>query len=397
MKLYAQQGYGTGDRINKGLSEGYIDGAILSPKDCRLPKLKSHLTHLLENFPNADRLVDPQYYATMIALEDANLGHLSEEDYPYFQTRRRGQLEPEQEILKDLRNNLVHQKELEVSAIIAPNIAIRRSLNSIEAVIAKNFIRHTASVWAELGDSRPVYATLAVDAEALQDKQELTNFLTDITLLENPPTGFYVLVNEPTTEITPELIDHRTLAGWMLLNQSLSLNGFEVINGYSDMVSPFLAAAGATAVATGWWSNLKVFSLSRFQLNSGGGRRPVPRYLSQRLLNSLRYDELDRTRANYPELLNGLPTDSYYIAEDGSQPNSQDEEILQTWNTLRQYWVTRSPEPSDCMEWIASAESLYSRLKSSPGIILPGRSNSYHLESLKDGVCLYAELAEIQL
>lgn len=398
MKLYAQQGYGIGDRIAEGLRNQLIDGAILSPKDCRLDRIKQELAMMADEFPDADRLFDPQYYAAIIPLEDANLGHLAGEDYPYLQWRRRANLESEQAIIADLKACLDEQRKLAVTAIIAPNITISKSLNSIEAVIAKNFIRHSASVYSETGDTRPLYATLAVDAEALQDRHELMSFLTDITLLDTPPDGFYLLINHTTPEVPPELVDYRTLAGAMLINHSLELNGFNVINGYSDMLSPFLAAAGASAAATGWWSNLKVFSLSRFQISTGGGRRPVQRYLSKALLNSIRFDELDRIKERFPDVLNQLPSDVYYNRVDsGSQPDSQVEEVMQTWDTLRSFWAASSPTPSDCLQWIEQAGHLYRQLKASPGIILPARSNDNHLESLEDGVKLFAELGEIQL
>ena len=397
MKLYAQQGYGTGDRIARGLECGWIDGAILSPKDSSLARIQGLLRTMEESYPSADRLFDPQFYASVIPVEDAKWGKLSGEDFPYLQARRRSQLESEAAIREDLLATLQFQKELPLTAAIGPNITIRQSLNSIEAVVAKNFIRETRSVWNELGGEVPVYATLAIDAIALQDRHELQNFLTDITLLEDPPDGFYLLINHPTAEIPSELIDHRTLAGWMMLNHSLSINGFEVINGYSDILSPLLAAAGATAGATGWWSNLKVFSLDRFQISTGGGRRPVARYLSKNLLNSIRFDELDRLRNSFPELLNGLDSDDFYLADNGSQPDSQVEEVLQSWETIGSYWQDGAPSLADCQSNIVSAENFYRRLKASPGVSLPARSNDNHLESIEDGINLFAELAELEL
>ncbi len=396
MKLYAQQGYGTGERIVTGLQQGVIDGAIVSPKDCSLERVNGLFSMMENDFPSAHRLFDPQFYTSILALESASIGKLSGDDYPYLQSRRRGQLESESMIVRDLQTCLEFQKSVNVTSAIAPNIVIRQSFNSIEAVIAKNFIRHSANIWGELGGETPLYATLIVDAEALQDRHELVNFLTDITLLENPPAGFYLAVNHPTTAILPELIDQRTLAGWMLLNHSLSLNGFEVINGYSDMLSPFLAAAGATAGATGWWSNLKVFSMSRFQVSSGGGSRPIARYFSKALLNSIRFDEFDRIRRGYPVVTNGLPADRYFSDVNGSQPDSQVEEVIQSWEAIGSYWATGIPELSECRDWVSEARNLYGQLNASPGINLPARSNDYHLDSLEDGLDLFGELAEIE-
>lgn len=235
-----------------------------------------------------------------------------------------------------------------------------------------------------------------MDAEALQDRHSLEEFLSDITVIETPPDGFYLLVHQPTSGIAPELVDPRTLAGWMLMNHSLKLNGFEVINGYSDILTPFLAAAGGSAGATGWFNTQKVFSLDRFSPPSPGGRRPVLRYLSNGLLNSIRFDELQLLRGRFPEVLNGLATDDFYDAQNGSMPNGQMEEVLQTWDAISSFSpLSSEPTLDDCREWISKAGGLYERINLSPGMRLNGRSNGDHLESLRGGLDLFAELAEI--
>lgn len=400
MKLYAQQGYGTGsgdnDRIIRGLTNGHIQGAIISPKDFPIERTQALLETMKTDFPHADRLFDPQCYASVMAHDpDSRMGKLVSEGYPYFQARRRSQLETPETVLSDLESCLTFQANLPVSAAIAPGIVIRQRFNSVEAVIAKNFMRKASSVWRSVGDKRPLYVTLAMDAEALQDRHELEEFLSDITVLESPPDGFYLLVHYPTSEIAPELVDPRTLAGWMMMNHSLSINGFDVINGYSDVLTPFLAAAGGTAGATGWFNTQKVFSLDRFSPPSPGGRRPVWRYLSKALLNSIRFDELQLLRGRFPEVLNGLTTDEYYDSQEGSLPSGQLQEVLQTWDTISSFFKGHEPTLADCRNWILSARSLYEQINLSPGMRLTGRSNGDHVESLQGGLRLFAELAEI--
>lgn len=402
MKLYAQQGFGTGSggrKIIEGLRAGYVQGAIVSPKDYSIARVRELLGAMADDFGDADRLFDPQLYASLIAHDPAaRMGKLLEEDYPYFEPRRRNQLESEANVIRDLRACLEFQRDIDVTAVIAPNILIRRSLNSIEAAVAKSFIRNSAAIWSEVGDGRPLLATIALDGDALQDRHELEAFLADITLLDVPPAGFYLLVASPTSEIAPELIDYRTLAGWMLMNHALTLNGFEVVNGFSDILTPFLCAAGGSAGATGWWANLKVFSMDRFEPPSPGGRRPVPRYLSRGLLNSIRFDEFQRLRGLFPNVVNGLPSDDLYRVGNGSQPDHQDSEVLQTWDTIGSF-ATRStnPSPAECLEWIQDAEDLYDGINTSPAMRLAGRSNDAHIEHLRGGVELFAELAEIDL
>lgn len=403
MKLYAQQGHGTGDKITEGLGRGWIDGAILSPKDNRVDRINTHLSNIASNYPTADRMIDPQFYATLLALVDgARLGRLTSEDYPYFEARRRGQLESELQIRRDLESVLRFENNLNITHAIAPNITIPQTLNSAEAVIAKNFIRNTRSVWNVVGDARPIYATLAIGADALRDRQELEEFLTDITLLEEPPDGFYLLVRHESSAASEQLIDSRSLAGWMLLNYSLKLNGFKVINGFSDILTPFLCAVGGDAGATGWWSNLKRFALDRFEPAIPGGQQPVPRYLSCGLLNSIRFDELQRLRNRVPAVLNNLPSDAFYPLSNGSRPDGRNEEMLQTWNAIRSLneQLTENDTIANlhlCSDWLDSARGLYAGVNAPGGLPLPGRSNEDHLDPIRYGIQMFTDLAEIDL
>lgn len=158
----------------------------------------------------------------------------------------------------------------------------------------------------------------------------------------------------------------------------------------------FHAPTGGEAGATGWFNTQKVFSLDRFAPPSPGGRRPVYRYLSTRLLNSIRFDELQLLRDRFPEILNGLPTDEFYDPEDGSMPNGQLQEVLQTWEAISSFAHNgETPELTDCRDWIAAATTLYEQINLSPGMRLMGRSNGDHLEALAGGLTLFAELAEI--
>ena len=143
MKLFAQHGASEGEKITEGFARGLLDGVIYSPRDVSLPALKEKLSAVEMAAPTAERLFDPQYYAIFLnGTAEARLGWLLEEDYAsYFQPRRRGQLERESQIEKELAKALAFQSGLNVTGIIAPNILIPNSLNSIESVISKNFIR----------------------------------------------------------------------------------------------------------------------------------------------------------------------------------------------------------------------------------------------------------------
>lgn len=400
MKLFAQHGAQEGEKINEGFGRGLLDGVIYSPRDVSLENLKAKLATLAMNSGDAERLIDPQYYAIFLnGTAEARLGYLLEDYGAYFQPRRRGQLEREMQIQKDLSSALAFQAGLNVTGVIAPNILIPNSLNSIEAVIAKNFIRLTAAQYRALNDLRPVYATLAISRNALGDKQELIDFLNEITVLDDPPQGFYVLISARNTEARSDIYNMDVIADWLFINHVLTLNGFDVINGYSDILTPFLGVAGGKAGALGWWSNLRSFSLDRFAPSLGGGRLPIQRYASLALLNRITFFELDQLRSLMPTVLNNLPTDTLYDPMNGSEPQ-RNLEVVQSWDAVKALNNSlvaggQIESLTNCQTAVAQAAKFYETIQGL-SIRMDSKSNAEHLQPLADGLRLFAKLAELE-
>jgi hypothetical protein len=393
MRLYAQHGYGEGEKISQGLQKGIISGAVYGAKDINPDRLKERLSGIAASAPIAGRVFDPQYYVSLIGSDpNIRLGKL--EEYPYFTVRRRSQLESNDLIKEEIRKVIEFQAGLPVTAIIAPNILISRSLDSVEAVIAKNFIRQAKGIYEEFSDKRPLYVTLAISREALIDFTELEAFLNDVTLLDKPPDGFYLLVGARSIEARTDLYNADVIAAWMLLNHSLKINSYEIINGYSDLISPLLGAAGGDVGCTGWWSNLRTFSMDRFAPEATGGRQPVQRYLSTKLLNRITFYELDALRRIIPDVVNGLPMDREYSGEP-----ERSIEVLQSWEALSGLLasLTMNSGPSKnlgkCADAIKAAEDLYTTIKAR--YRLDPKSDDSHLEALQEGMSLFRRRAEL--
>jgi hypothetical protein len=400
MKLYAQHGFQNGQKVSEGLRNRSLDGVILSPRDISLEKLGDQLIEFTGSFPQADVLFDPQYYACFLAGNpDSRLGSLLE-DYGehYLSPRRRSQLESESVVAGELARAVRFQANRPFSAVIAPNIVIPGSCNSIEGVIAKHFIRNARRVATVEGVTKRVFATLALSRDALIDRAELVEFLEDITALDEPPDGLYLLVAANQTDARTEIYHTDVIAGWMLLNYTLSVNGFQVINGYSDIVMPFLGVAGGYAGATGWWSNLRAFSLNRFAPEPTRGRQPLTRYLSCALLNRITTFELDALRSLFADLVNDLPSDTSF--ELGADPG-RNEEAIQTWEALRKLneamaagSITVGLEHARIA--ITRAQEIYALLGESSPIRLDGKSDGRNLPSLLEGLDLFVQLAELR-
>ena len=393
MKLFAQHGYNEGDKIKNGLKDGLISGVIYGAKDINPDRLETRLKEIKEEFPDAGRLFDPQYFVSLIGNDpNIKLGKLDE--YSFFKARRRSQLEANNLVAEEIRKVLEFQVGLPVTHIIAPNILISRSFDSVEAVISKSFIRQTRKIFDEFKVKQPVFATLAISREALIDTTELESFLNDVTLLDSPPDGFYLLIAARDVEARYDIFNADVVAAWMLLNYSLKINGFKVINGYSDTLSPFLGAVGGDIGCTGWWSNLRFFSLDRFAPEATGGRLPVQRYLSAKLLNRITFYELNALRRFVPQIVNGLAKDKAYENEP-----ERTVEILQTWEALSSMLESMadsndiSKNLNKCADAIKLAEQLYSEIKFR--YRLDPKSDDNHLEPLREGINLFKKTAEI--
>lgn len=400
MKLYAQHGAQAGEKITAGFNAGVLDGVIYGAKEISGEKLRTDLNQIAGSWPNADRLVDPHYYATLIAAQPgARLGYLiGEKAHGYFRAHMRRDLEQAGPVQADIRACFQFQASLPITALITPNIVVRRTLDSVEGVIAKNFIRSAAPIAAEIAPGREVYATLAISQAALADKGELQAFLQEITELDNPPTGFYLLLEKLDSNPLPSLTERDCLARWMLINYTLKVSGFKVINGYTDLLAPYIGVTGADAVAAGWFSTLKCFSLRKFEPNDSFATRPVPRYTSVALLKSIRHTELHDIRSHFPSVLNGLPSDSYYPVSDGSRPGLT-EEAVQNWAAVRQM-IAKCQRSGAlealgvCFSALDEAESLYDSINLI-GYSLRERSNNEHIATIRDELQEFTNLAEL--
>src|ERR1700731_2688772 len=89
VKLFAQHGFSDGLKTVEGLRRELIDGVIFSPRDITPEKLRECASKFTESAPISERLFDPQYYATLSALDPlSRTGYLQEEYSCYFAPRR---------------------------------------------------------------------------------------------------------------------------------------------------------------------------------------------------------------------------------------------------------------------------------------------------------------------
>jgi hypothetical protein len=70
--------------------------------------------------------------------------------------------------------------------------------------------------------------------------------------------------------------------------------------------------------------------MDRFAPETTGGRLPVQRYLSTKLLNRITFYELDAISIFQPNILNNLELDEEYMSEKNKGEPDRSKEVLQT-------------------------------------------------------------------
>lgn len=386
MSLYAQHGYGKGNKIEKALSNNIIDGVILCPRAESPEKIRDFVKKLKQDHENADCYFDPMFFLGYLH-EDINLGKLSL--YPYFKSElTNAHLSIPSNIHNYAKETVDFQKGLLTSAIFSPTIAIN-SFNSRESQIAISLAYETITV---VKSSYPIFVSLCIHESAFKDTASMESFLNSISLLD--VDGFYLVVERESNISKAAEIDSAILSNLLYFSFVLSIiNNYELIYGFSDLLSIPLSVASNASFASGWFSNLKSFSVANYRPASGG-RRPRKRYMSEPLMNSILL---------VPELLSLIQANSFDLAKSDSPYNtiifpnmsesawSDEVSCLHNWTVLRKM-INETIEQGDVLNRIeylknkiAAAEVNYKKIINIFPQLEP-KSNSSHLSMWNDAL-----------
>lgn len=303
MTILAQHGWGKSDKIQRGITEGSIDGVIMSPRDERPQNLATFLSYLSAEHPETERLVDPQFHIGTVS--PARIGMLDQ--YLHFEPRLTLNTFSPAAIRDFVDETLTWQSDLDVSAVISPTVTVA-DLRSRWSQIALNLAQETLE---QFDGSKPLLIGLVVEEAALRFREPVDEWLDSLTQMD--VDGFYLVVLRES-DTYRQHYDPDVLTSLLRVCYSLAdLNDYRVYVGYADMVTLLLHAVGVTATASGWSLGLRQFTLGRFQPRTGG-RPPRPRYSSQPLLNSIYMTELDGlyNAEIAADVLSGTPYDDRF-------------------------------------------------------------------------------------
>ena len=258
----------------------------------------------------------------------------------------------------------------------------------------------SADYHSSLDLPQPLLISLVISETAFQTMDAVEEFLDALTEIDT--RGFYIVIRRNSISVQ-NAMESASFGRFMYFCHVLTtINGYDLIVGYSDWNSFLLEAAGVTHTATGWYQNLRQFSLARFQPSSGG-RRPRKRYSSAPLLSSpLINPELqDIFLANL--LQHALSGSSYDdILQNGpasGETNWSDESFcLAHWHSLNTISQNLSALPTQLMRiqeaerLMQNALTLYTQLDSRNISFDPSTGPS-HIREWKDSLQEFRALA----
>jgi hypothetical protein len=366
MSIFAQCGYGRGEKIERAINEVLIDGVIMSPRDERRNRLESTIAQWRQNNPNLNVLFDPQFYITIVNNHRAN--YL--EEYDYYSnnpTLGRGDFSASR-IQRYVQNCITYQYDIlgrALSYLVSPTVYFD-GFRDNWSQIALDFGLESLDYHGSLANPMPLFITLVISENAFNDMDAMREYLDALTSLE--VHGFYIILqrnnNALRNDLNPDLFGK-----FMYFCYILSIiNEYTILVGYSDWHSFLLEAAGVKFAACGWYQNLRHFNINRF-LPSTGGRRPHRRYSSIPLLSSpLIFPELvDIFQAN---LLSNVLSGSDYDAILSNDPAVGEQDWSDEISCLSHWFSLKS-----LSERISSIESIPDRIQEAANLIENARTN----------------------
>ena len=385
MTIFAQHGWGKSDKIEQGISNGLIEGVIMSPRDEVPETLSSYLSTIRRAHPNVELFVDPQFYVGSIGvLRDSKI-----DLYPHFRPDLIPTSFSPAEVQNIVRDTLVWQRALDVTHMLSPTVIVN-DLGSQWAQIAMMLAQETVR---QHDGNRPLLISIVVGEDALRQRSLVDGWLNDLTNLD--VDGFYFVVRRSSDNYR-QRYDPEVLASVLLACYSLSeLNDYRIYCGYTDMVTLLMHAVGVDGTAAGWYFNLRRFTLTRF-LPATGGRRPRSRYSSRPLLNSIYMSDLDGiyNGGQVANVLSATQFDGRFLAatnpENVNWPDY--DSALHHWNVLHD--ISRSALGNTVTDRLNSAANLISQALVNYAnvaslISFSNETGPAHLEEWIDGLNLF--------
>lgn len=379
MAIYAQHGHAKSDRLDIALENGTLDGVILGARNEPPDKVKACVESLKEK---GDVLFDPQYFVSTFS--PPNDRYLPEYSY-YKSGLSSSSFTGAKRLASICEETINYQIQLGVDKVISPTIYCD-DFEGKWGQIALNLADTSLDYHASLTDAPPLLVNFLIDEQALTSKKNVEAFLDQITSWDM--AGVYLVIAREDSSYS-QLFDPQRLGHYLYMNHVLGeINGFEVVNGFTDFCGFLLRSVGSSAFASGWYQGLRQFNRKSFIKSKQGGSVPRLRYSSGPLMNSIFISELDQIRevGLLDDILSGTQVDGA-LSEDSDTWNQKTSELAH-WETLSfldaSIPKSLSKRLSLVDDQIEDANAIYFKLIEA-GVVFSNNTGPSHLEAWAEG------------
>lgn len=292
-EFHVHLGYGGQDLATTAVEDGFADGVVLSPVDYGSSENREIASQVEESGGRV--FFDPQFYRPRSQIEelqshphffqfggDDNTDQKTLTEQDEFDTESFEDAENRRELCEKL---IAYQKAIDVDAYISP-ARFLRSYSDANLRWWRDLIETFQQVAEEEGINKPVFASLPLNGELLQEDDQpgrLLNWVTGVDV-----DGFYTSLSVNRYHRYP-LTGRETIESYLRLIKHLKTSRYEVFLGHSHHIAHLFFGIGADAFASGHYKNLRGLDMDRFEQSDGAQKgQMVINYYSEPLLNELR-------------------------------------------------------------------------------------------------------------
>lgn len=250
MEAFLQFGFGMMEHCRHLLANWEGGTVVLSPRDLNSSQL-IRLAKDVKRIPGSNTLLDPQFY-----LPHADHVRLCSHAYwpEDFQSGTFWYGPPLTKLLNDLK---LLNAQLDTDAFILPG--------TLASIVDDGWIAIQQSVIEEAASLCPdtkLIATIALSADAAKSESQVAELLESVAHWPQV-TGYYLVVEHPNGKYLVD--DPIWVANVLDIVAGLRLSGRSVICGYCNHQMLVAACAGASAICSGTWMNVRSFPPDKFR------------------------------------------------------------------------------------------------------------------------------------
>jgi hypothetical protein len=250
MEFNLQFGYGMMEHSRQLLTGWGTGAVVLSPRDLSADQLQRLAANIGEESPGGRILLDPQFY-----LPHASHHRLCAHDY-WPEEYETGTFwnGPQLEVLISKLIALNHS--LGCDAFVLPGL-LASKIDEDWLNIQRSFLEESSNQGTDL----PIYATIALSAEAIKDGSQIGLLLENAS--ERTADGYYLVCQHPNGDYLCD--DPTWMANVLDIVAGLRLLNAQVVVGYCNHQMLIASAAKATAICSGTWMNVRSFPPEKFE------------------------------------------------------------------------------------------------------------------------------------